>query len=408
MKPFKEYELRVVIANQSTNVHKKIDDMANEIVMANDLDVLAENIYQEFFIEPVTILEEDFSKRSITQGKIKKRIGPFFRNYYGEEYVEVDGIIADFFFPYIGDSSLFKCRASQFLLGSYPEISLNNDTISFRIERSLSEMNNPNAKEKLLDDLADSLSEIKNGISLANNDVISFNNSLKSQALKWLKEKKGKVEAYFSIASMFEVPIEKKEYAMTHIPLKRYIVPVSKHYESSDYYGISDGDYNDILTTIKHTGSTYERTPASYKALGEEDLRNTLLAALNATYKGDATGETFRHSGKTDICIERENRAAFVAECKMWTGKNDVAKAIEQLDGYLTWRDCKTALIYFVRRKEFLKTLEVVESALRDFAEMRQVTILDKNEFTCLFLSKTTLGQQIKMRVLLFNLYHRE
>lgn len=112
---------------------------------------------------------------------------------------------------------------------------------------------------------------------------------------------------------MFEVPIEKKEYAETHIPLKRNIVPIAKRYESSNYYGISDSDYRDILMTIKHTASTYERTPASYKSLLEEDLRNTLLASLNATYKGDATGETFRNSGKTDICIERGNRAAFVA-----------------------------------------------------------------------------------------------
>ena len=159
------------------------------------------------------------------------------------------------------------------------------------------------------------------------------------------------------------------------------------------------------MVTIKHTASTYERTPASYKALHEEDLRNTLLAALNATYKGDATGETFRNTGKTAICIERENRAAFVAECKMWTGQKEVENAIEQLDGYLTWRDCKTALIYFVRRKDFLKTLNTAESALRAFDRMRNVKTLDKNEFECLFLSRSNPGQQIKMRVMLFNLY---
>ena len=204
---------------------------------------------------------------------------------------------------------------------------------------------------------------------------------------------------------MFEVPIEKKEYAETHIPLKRNIVPVAKHYESSNYYGISDSDYRDILATIKHTASTYERTPTSYKSLLEEDLRNTLLASLNATYKGDATGETFRNSGKTEICIERENRAAFVAECKMWTGQKEVEKAIIQLDNYLTWRDCKAALIFFVRRKDFLRTLDAAESALRAFKNMRNVTAMDKNEFDCLFLSESNPGQQIKLRVMLFNLY---
>lgn len=137
----------------------------------------------------------------------------------------------------------------------------------------------------------------------------------------------------------------------------------------------------------------------------EEDLRNTLLASLNATYKGDATGETFRNKGKTDICIERKNRAAFVAECKMWTGQADVEKAVFQLDSYLTWRDCKTALIYFVRRKDFLKIMETAEVAIRAIDGMKSVRAVDKNEFECLFLSKENPGQQIRLRVMLFNLY---
>ena len=31
--------------------------MSNEEIMANDLDILAENTYQQFFIEPVQIFE---------------------------------------------------------------------------------------------------------------------------------------------------------------------------------------------------------------------------------------------------------------------------------------------------------------------------------------------------------------
>ena len=94
-----------------------------------------------------------------------------------------------------------------------------------------------------------------------------------------------------------------------------------------------------------------------------------------------------------------------MAECKIWIGQKEVEKAINQLDSYLTWRDCKTALIYFVRRKDFIKTLGSAEEALRAFSNMRNVTALDKNEFECLFLSNANPGQQIKMRVMLFNLY---
>ena len=90
MKPFSDYELSQVIANQWSEVHKKIDSLTNEEIMGNELSILAENIYQEFYIEPVSILEEDFAKRSIKQGKIQRYVEPFFRNYSGKEYVEVD------------------------------------------------------------------------------------------------------------------------------------------------------------------------------------------------------------------------------------------------------------------------------------------------------------------------------
>ncbi len=80
------------------------------------------------------------------------------------------------------------------------------------------------------------------------------------------------------------------------------------------------------------------------------------MRTLNGTYLGGAVGEAFRNNGKTDICIEEKNRAAFVAECKMWTGQKAIADALKQLDSYLTWRDCKTALIYFVRKKIFGNT----------------------------------------------------
>lgn len=116
-------------------------------------------------------------------------------------------------------------------------------------------------------------------------------------------------------------------------------------------------------------------------------------------------GEAFRNHGKTDISIERENRAAFVAECKMWTGKKEISNAITQLDSYLTWRDCKTALIYFVRNKDFFKVLQSATEAIKSLESIRQVTEVDKNELKCVLTSSSNPGQLIQMRVFFFNLY---
>jgi hypothetical protein len=72
-----------------------------------------------------------------------------------------------------------------------------------------------------------------------------------------------------------------------------------------------------ILTIIRHDGRTFEATPKTYAVHDEEELRDIIRAHLNGHYKGDATGETFRRAGKTDLRIEAESRTAFVAECKV-------------------------------------------------------------------------------------------
>ncbi len=405
MKPFIEIDLRQSLENNKLKMKSKIDSYSNEEMMSNDLELLVDNMYEEFHIQPVLLDNEDSSKRSIKQGRIKKSVEPFFRDMYHKEYVEVDGVIMTFFYPFIGEKDLFKCRASTFSMSGYPDISIEQGYILFIYEKSLQEMEKTESKENIMKMLEYDLNCIRNGIEYANSDVKGYNDSLHSLAITYLSEKKKKIEAFFSVATMFEVPVKKNEYSETHVPLKKNIAPISHTYDKQSSYCITDRDYSDILETIKHTASTYERTPSSYKAMHEEDLRNTLLATLNATYKGSATGEAFRNNGKTDICIERENRAAFVAECKMWTGQNEVAKAVNQLDSYLTWRDCKTALIYFVRRKDFINTLNIVEEALKVIPVMRQIQKVDKNEFKCCMVSEYNPGQLVQVRVMMFNMY---
>lgn len=168
MRPFQDYDLSDIIRNQWVAAHMKINSMSNEEIMANDLDILADNIYQEFFIEPVEIFEEDFSKRSIRQGKIKKYVNPIYRGYDAKEYVEVDGIISDFYFPCKGDMRLFKCKASTFSLSVYPEITIQKSYVSLRIEKSLNEMNAAGSKEWLLGGLKNSIDSIRSGVEYAN------------------------------------------------------------------------------------------------------------------------------------------------------------------------------------------------------------------------------------------------
>ena len=400
---FSKFDLRRILDNQNQKIREKIEKFTNDELMANDPDILADNIYQEFFIEPVEIGEEEFSEREVSQCKFEVPAS------FERRKVLIDGIKLSFSFPYTGEKTLFDCQASTFLVSPYPEAEITSSRIILSYHKRLSEMQSPGIKEQLLSQSLRDIEDIRQGVDYANADVSGYNSAIRPKALAMIKEKRAKVEAFYSVAKVFEIPVKKTAYASTHVPLKRRIQPISKRYSPTEHtYCINDEHYSDILSAIKHTGSTYERTPSSYAAMKEEDLRNTLLATLNATYQGSAVGEAFRCKGKTDICVEVENRAAFVAECKMWTGVKAIGEAIVQLDSYLTWRDCKTALIYFVRRKDFVSVLSAAKEALYGIEMIRQVKEIDKNEFDCWFVSKSNPGQQVKMRVMLFNMQSPE
>lgn len=396
---FTIYDLRRILDNQNQRIRERVAHFTNDEIMANDPEILADNIYREFFMEPVTVEEEAFSEREMVQCTFEVPVE------YERRKVRADGIRLSFYFPYTGERILFDCRASTFSVSPYPQAEITGDRVIISYSKKLEELRSAQAKELLVSQSQRDIKDIRQGLSYANDDVIAFNNSIRSIALALIREKRSKVEAFFSIAKAFEVPVTKTPYAKSRIPVNRRIQPISRKYTPTEHsYCISDENYCDILTAIKHTGSTYERTPSSYSSMSEEDLRNTLLATLNATYIGNAVGEAFRHKGKTDICIEVENRAAFVAECKMWTGAKAISEAVHQLDSYLTWRDCKTALIYFVRRKDFFAVLHTAKETLGQLDGIRQVKVVDENEFDCWFVSEANPGQRVRMRVMLFNM----
>ena len=204
-----------------------------------------------------------------------------------------------------------------------------------------------------------------------------------------------------------EIPIKPSSYREHAVRMERRIMPIAHSYDNEDYWQISDRQYEDILSVIRHTSATFERTPDTYAGFGEEDYRNVLLAGLNGNFHGAAGGECFRGNGKTDICIEQENRAAFVAECKIWKGPAKLRKAIRQLDGYLTWRDSKASLIVFSKNKDFHSVVSSVRACLEKDELFRSLREITKNEFDCVFASETNVGQLLRMRVFAFDVHGR-
>jgi hypothetical protein len=70
--------------------------------------------------------------------------------------------------------------------------------------------------------------------------------------------------------------------------------------------------------------------------------------------------------GKTDILVKHtDGTNVFVAECKYWKGEGVLHETINQLfDRYLTWRDSKVAIVFFVTIKEFSRVLQTIRASV--------------------------------------------
>jgi hypothetical protein len=127
---------------------------------------------------------------------------------------------------------------------------------------------------------------------------------------------------------------------------------------------LDEAIYHDVLDVVRSWGTSLERTPMTTAKLDEEELRDLLLGTLNGYWRGAAGGELFNGSGKTDILIREGDRNAFIAECKIWRGPKGVADAMDQLLGYLVWRDSKAALVVFITRVDPSATIAKLHAAV--------------------------------------------
>ena len=148
-----------------------------------------------------------------------------------------------------------------------------------------------------------------------------------------------------------------------------------------------------------------ESVPHDFETLGEEAIRSHFLVQLNGHYEGLAKGEVFNAAGKTDILIPWKGKNLFIAECKIYKGPEVVTAALDQLLGYLGWRDTKSALLLFSRNKDFTNVLHSVKETARNHTHF--LVELPSNEETIFryeFRQKNDLMRKVLLSIVNFNI----
>lgn len=202
------------------------------------------------------------------------------------------------------------------------------------------------------------------------NDANGFNNQLPQQARSEIEQRRQRLLDNQNLVSGLGFKLKARDESRTYTApeVRRKITPKMPAASNATFKPepvLPAEDYNHILSVLSNMSHVMERNPTAFAAIDEEGLRTHFLMQLNGHYEGAATGETFNYEGKTDILIRSNGKNIFIAECKFWGGPKLLVETIDQLLGYLSWRDTKAAVLVFSRNKNFGKVLGEIPPAVK-------------------------------------------
>lgn len=409
---FFQEDARNYFAAYHNKLKKEIEQLSDAEIVSCNFQEWAKYFADKYYVVPITLFETNIER---TLSEIKIKMGNPFRGIaYERDFVEIDGVRITFKIPYDGNPDLFELRPSRYILSKFTTRSFirphENECGSFTLDLEYTKQGLQDKGDAMNDfvlgQFKSEFKSYKSMIEYVNIEVESYNRGLFDISLQLLSARKEKADSLAAISNALQIPLKISKDAPNTKPvqLQRIVKqPSSKPAISSSSQEpfISDSDYKNINDIIFMYGTTMEKTARTYFLNTEEELRDHLLAALNTHYY-QATGETFRKIGKTDILIEFDNKAAFIGECKIWHGEKVFQDAIQQVLNYSTWRDLKVSVIIFNKENQSFQTiLAKIKMWLEKNTSYSQPK---QNIWKCKYHRKDT-NADICLTILVFDLY---
>lgn len=405
MRPFTNGDTFATFRNLIDSVVSEINSLDNSYVLKASQSELEEHFVDKVLIEPLVLHVENryIKNQSGTKIDISR---DFRRGIFPDERITVQGTKIDIAIPFEGNSDLWKIRASTFSLSGYPEVEVRNNEIIF----SISFPDDSAESNHLLAEIDRNTKSLSEAVGYLKNDVTNHNNSAPNTIRQALTRKRTLAQSTTGAIAALGIPIKRVGAEPTFtIPTKRRTKPSTLPQVATGKYEpepvLEEKEYLHILEILKSMSLVIERNPSSFASLDEESIRDHFLLQLNGHYEGGATGETFNASGKTDILIREGNKNVFIAECKFWRGQKVFIEAINQLLGYLTWRDSKCALLIFNKTKDSSAVRQKMHEIMEALPEYRKTEFHQPNGDSRYILVKTSEpGKEIVVTTQLYDI----
>ena len=307
--------------------------------------------------------------------------------------------------PFTGDTTWFEIRPSKYSY-SVPRGNLHASELRISVLLEANETGKDLKRKK-----EEAVRELTAWVENLRTDIEEFNAELPRLIRLHLEKRRLELERLSDIRREIEVPIRPRPdvSSFTPIPLVKKRPPKPLQSTGTPYLpepALLDAHYEHILESLQHMSEAIELSPTTFYGLSENDIRNILLVSLNCSYKGNATGETFSKGGKADIFVTENGKCIFIAECKFWKGPASLTGAIDQLLGYTTWRNTKTAILLFNKNKGITEVLEKIVPTVEAHGQFKRTVSKGPGEsiFRFAIKNKEDPDRELQVAVLVFDI----
>ncbi len=358
MRLFAQAELRDFLEGYFLESKQEIyAEDKNRLLSVNE-EEYTDYLVAKYTIDSLEIHWDDISVSDREEMISAERFPSDFDTRRGDAYSKQ---VITYYIPFSGLPRLLTLMPSARILWSV-DINITVNTFSFDI---INWRDNPDELKREADRIINSIKQQAGHVKA---EVDQYNNALRGRVQTEFHARKQQLLKQMNLLGSLGVPIKSSMHVPNTFsvpPIKKKAIiekPKSSTVPFKPEPALDESIYKEILKICHDAGVEIERHPAIYKGKDEKTLRDHFLMVLSPHFES-TTGETFNNSGKTDILIKHEGANVFVAECKFWKGSKAHFQTIDQLLSYLTWRDSKTAILYFVQNQQLDPVLEEIEKS---------------------------------------------
>lgn len=388
--------------HQREEMAKEIEKVDSNRLLNTSVDDLAQYFSEKYSIE-VPVLDQDgiVVDEQETRIDISRDFNRHVLDRSRPHYITGSAISVEV--PFTGEAAAFKIRPNPYNT-SPPRASVSGNLLTFTISGTQL------AADQVRGQIERTLQEIESYLGNLRANVEGLNRQLPSAARKAIEARRERLLASRNTVAALGFKMKERQNApKTYVPAEvRKTISLAMPVASSDPYkpepALGQSDYEHILGVMQSMTHVMELSPSAFHDVDEEALRSHFLVQLNGHYQGQATGETFNYEGKTDILIRSGGRNIFIAECKFWSGPKKLSMTIDQLLGYSSWRDTKTAIVVFNRNREFSKVLEAIPQSVESHPQYKKtLTSSSETIFRYVFANRDDRNRELYLTVMAFD-----